>query len=126
MAWGGVGGQSFAGVASAVFPRVPQAQNPDLLPCDLIAQLIVADEQVAHLSRQEVRQRGAEPRLGRQYVRSGYPSCHYGGGNAGIGRRKEIVQAPQVSERRTGPDYFHVGRGWGFSEARLAAQSFTS
>ncbi len=112
------------GIWTAVSATVPQAQHEDVGDGNLVAHLVLPDDDPADLPRCKRIQLLTNARIVEQPVRRAGELLDNAGGGLWRDRLKVIMQADKVRRRLASPlDLHFTGGGNGLRELRLAAHA---
>lgn len=119
---------------SAVFAAVPDAQDKDRGAGQLIAQLVIADDEATYIAWAELRKGGAHAGMRCQDVGRGNQLAHQGGCRRRADLGEKGAQPLDIAQSFAGPADQHggavgsagKGRGKGVAVSRLAAQASTA
>jgi hypothetical protein len=89
--------QTAAKYCSSIFPTMPEAQNSDCCIGKLVSELIVANNQSAHIARRERRNALAKLRISQELFSCGYQLLHNLGGGARGKRIKKSMKSNQIT-----------------------------
>lgn len=103
-----------------------QPQNPDGIGLDLVAHLVIADEQASHFTVPEIGHPLAQERMGLKMPGPGFDLIEDQSCGTRMARGQKSVQPDKITEHFAGPDYAHEGGGKAWSVPRLAIQASTS
>lgn len=118
--------RAFPLVALAVFPAMPYSDDTDNLAFDFVPHVAVVDAEMTDLAVSVAMKAFAQARVIDEFDRRVEKPLHKPCRRLRVERLAEGIKASDVVRRFPAPSNSHLGRGFGSSLPRLAAQACMS